>query len=233
MDVVIKINSFFFHDLSLLPFDQTKAYQSSFEDAQYGYSDFKTAVVAILSKRFPNDVSLGNKAVWIKPNAGRRNADVLISGQLRRYHEFHSHSNQRYDEGIGFLVGGKLIKNFPTQHSANMTKKHQETKNRLKPMVRIFKNIRNHMISNKLLAEGLAPSYFIEGMLYNVPNEKLTASYADTVVKCHDWLVQADEMKLVCANYMHWLVREGEPTSWPSQNFSLFLKAVRDLWLKW
>jgi hypothetical protein len=100
-------------------------------------------------------------------------------------------------------------------------------------MVRVFKNMRNHMIWKNLLAAGAAPSYFIEGMLYNVPSDKFTASYADTVVACHDWLVQADRDKLVCANYMHWLARDNEPTSWPSADFSLFLTAVHDLWLNW
>jgi hypothetical protein len=234
VDVVIKINSLFYRDLTRLPPDQLAAYERSIGDAKYLYSDFKTAVIATLSKRFANDVSLGNKAVWIKPNAGRRNADVLISAQFRRYHEFHDFSNQRYDEGVAFLAaGGKLTENFPKQHSANLTKKHQDTKNRLKPVVRIFKNMRNHMIDKKLLALGVGPSYFIEGMLYNAPNDKFTASYADTVAACHDWLIQSDQTKLVCANYMHWLVRSGEHTSWPPENFTKFLAAVRDLWMKW
>jgi hypothetical protein len=150
VDVVIKINSFFFRDPSRLSADQKTAFESSFDDATYGYSEFKTGVVGILSKRFESDVSLGKKAVWIKPNGRRRNADVLISAQFRRYHEFHDYSNTRYDEGIAFLVSGsKLIENFPKQHSANLTSKHQNTKNRLKPIVRIFKNMRNHMLDGR------------------------------------------------------------------------------------
>jgi hypothetical protein len=217
-----------------LPTDQAVAYQRLFRRATYTYSDFKTAVIAILSKRFTSDVSLGDKATWIKPNGGRRNADVLISAQFRRYHKFHDYSNQRYDEGIAFITaGGKLTENFPRQHSANLTKKHQDTNNRLKPIVRIFKNMRNHMLDKKLLAEGVAPSYFIEGMLYNVPDDKFASSYAGTVAACHDWLVRTDQTRLVCANYMHWLVRAGEQTSWPPENFTKFLVGVRNLWMKW
>jgi hypothetical protein len=153
VDIVIKINDLFFRDLSRLPPVQKAAYDSSFSNAQYTYNDFKPAVFGALSQRFTNDVSLGKKAVWIKPNGGRRNADVLVAAQLRRYHDFHSINNERYDEGIGFLgPGGELIENFPKQHSANLTLKHQATKSNFKPMVRVFKNMRNHMISNKLLA---------------------------------------------------------------------------------
>ena len=49
-------------------------------------------------------------------------------------------------------------------------------------MVRVFKNMRNSMIEKKLLADGVAPSYFIEGMLSNVPNDKFTGDYVDMVV---------------------------------------------------
>lgn len=234
VDVVIKINSLFYRDLSCLNPEQTAAYQGAFNDADYSLKDFKQAVVAILSKRFPNDLTLGNKSLWIKPNGGRRKADVLVSAQFRSYHEFLNLSNQRYDEGLTFLTSdGARIENFPKQHSANLTQKHQSTNKRLKPMIRVFKNMRNHMRDNKLLAGGIAPSYFIEGMLYNVPDDKFSASYATTVAACHDWLEQADRTKLVCASYMHWLVREGERSSWPTENYTKFLAAVRDLWRRW
>ena len=234
VDVVIKINALFYRDLSRLTPEQTAAYNGSFKDAEYSLGDFKQGVVAVLSKRFPNDLTVGNKALWLKPSGGRRNADVLVSAQFRRYHEFQNLSKQRYDEGLTFLMSdGARIENFPKQHSANLTQKHQNTKERLKPTIRVFKNMRNHMRANNLLADGVAPSYFIEGMLYNVPDEKFSNSYATTVAACHDWLEQADKTKLVCASYMHWLVRDGERSSWPTENYTKFLAAVRDLWRRW
>jgi hypothetical protein len=33
------------------------------------------------------------------------------------------------------------------------------------------------MVDDGLIKAGVAPSYYIEGLLYNVPNEKLTSSY--------------------------------------------------------
>jgi hypothetical protein len=234
VDVVIKLNALFYRDVTRLNPEQVAAYQGAFNDADYSLTTFKQAVVALLSKRFPNDLTVGKKALWIKPNGGRRNADVLVSAQFRRYHAFQDLSNQRYDEGLTFLMpDGTRIENFPKQHSANLTQKHQSTNKRLKPMVRVFKNMRNHMRDNKLLADGIAPSYFIEGMLYNVPDDKFSAPYATTVAACHGWLEQADRTKLVCASYMHWLVRDGEHSSWPTENYTKFLAAVRNLWRSW
>jgi hypothetical protein len=64
--------------------------------------------------------------------------------------------------------------------------KHQEIGN-FKHMVRIFKNMRNRMIENGFLAEGIAPSYFIEGMLWNVPKDKFAGTYAEAWVACFNW----------------------------------------------
>jgi Nucleotidyltransferase domain len=106
VDIVIKLNSCFFRDLTRLPAEQQAAYKSWFTDAAFGYNDFQIAVTAALKARFADDIQLGAKAIWIKPNGGRRNADVLVALQFRRYHEFHSDSNQRHEEGIGFLSRG-------------------------------------------------------------------------------------------------------------------------------
>jgi hypothetical protein len=41
-----------------------------------------------------------------------------------------------------------------------------------------------------------------------------------------------DSTKLVCANYMHWLVRDNEHTSWPVANFNAYLTAAKKHWEK-
>jgi hypothetical protein len=123
-----------------------------------------------------------------------------------------------------------MIENFPKQHSNNCTAKHQNTKGWFKPMIRILKNMRNTMIGKGLLADGVAPSYFIEGMLYNVPNDKFGGTYQQTWINCFNHIVTADRDKLVCANHMHWLVRDNSPTSWPAANFNTFTAALKKYW---
>ena len=181
--------------------------------------------------RLYNGVTAGRKALFIRGNNSRRNADVLIASQFRRYREFKSWQNQRYDEGVCFFpAGGSMIENFPKQHSENCTAKHQNTNGWFKPMVRIFKNMRNTMIDKGLLADGVAPSYFIEGMLYNVPNDKFGGTYQQTWINCFNYVVTAHRDQLVCANYMHWLVRDNSPTSWPVVNFNTFTAALKKYW---
>jgi hypothetical protein len=69
------------------------------------------------------------------------------------------------------------------------------TKNNFKPVVRMFKNMRNTMIEKKLLADGVAPSYFIEDMLWNVPTDKFAGDYGDIFVACYNWVINADATK--------------------------------------
>ena len=125
--------------------------------------------------------------------------------------------------GVAFFVNNSRVENFPKQHAANCTEKHQATNQNFKRMVRVFKNMRNSMIEKGLLADKVAASYFIEGMLYNVPNDKFTGSYQDVWVNCFNWIVTADEKKLTTASGLTGLCATTfqnagrRPTSTPSR----------------
>ena len=67
-------------------------------------------------------------------------------------------------------------------------------------MVRVLKNLRGTLVEDKMIEAGVAPSYYIEGLLYNVPNEKFGKSYNDSFVNCISWILEADRSTFVCAN---------------------------------
>jgi hypothetical protein len=232
VDVVLCHTGAFYKDLSRLSPEDRRTYDAAAgAAATYGYADFRRDTTAYIVGLY-NNVNAGKKALYIPGgNSGRRNADVLIAFQFRRYYEFKSWQNKRYDEGVCFFpAGGSMIENFSKLHSDNCTTKHQNTRSYFKPMVRIFKNMRNTMIAKGLLADGVAPSYFVEGMLYNVPNDKFSGSYQQTWINCFNHIVTTDREKLVCASYMHWLVRDGSPISWPVANFNTFMAALKKYW---
>jgi hypothetical protein len=78
---------------------------------------------------------------------------------------------------------GTRITNYAKLHAANLTTKHLATGSWLKPMIRIFKNLRGCLVDKRMLKAGAAPSYYLEGLLYNVPTDKFVDSYADCFVK--------------------------------------------------
>ena len=230
VDIVLRHKGAFHYNLDKMSSSAQQAFKTAFpNDAQYGYPQFKADAVNWIGRLY-NDVAPHKKAVFVPGNSGRRNADVLICQEFRRYHDFTNFGNQRYDEGVAFYADGVRIENFPKQHSANCTAKHQNTKDRYKRMVRVFKNMRNAMIEKGLLAEGMAPSYFIEGMLFNVPDDRFGGTYRETWIQCFNWTVTAERTELVCANRLHWLVRDDSSTSWPVANFNAFMAAAKKFW---
>jgi hypothetical protein len=235
VDVVMKVGSIYYYDLSRLSAAEQASFNSAFGSATYSFQEFRRDVIAQLKKKFaPNVDTSGKKAVLVKANGNRRDADVAVCANFRRYYKFVSAANESYAEGICFFTpDGTRVENFPKQHSANCTTKHQGTNQWFKPTVRIFKNMRNRMIQDKIIKDGLAPSYYLEGMLYNVPDDKFGKSYSDTVSNCINWLWTATRNDLVCANGMFFLLRDGSQVMWSPANFEEFLKATVKLWNEW
>ena len=234
VDIVLCHTGAFYKDLSHLSPEDRNAYEStSSGTASYANPEFKRDATAYI-KQLYKEIEVGKKALHIPGgNSGRRNADVLIASKFRRYYEFKSWQSYRYSEGVCFFsMNGDRIENFPKMHSDNCTMKHKNTKSYFKPIVRIFKNMRNTMIEKRILENGIAPSYFIEGMLYNVPDKKFGGTYQQVWINCFNYIVTAKQDDLICANSMHWLVRDNSPTSWPAANFNTFMNALSDFWGK-
>lgn len=234
VDIVIRLNQTYFADINLLTPDAKANYNEAFRRATYAFADFKADVVAWLQKKFGADVRSGDKAIFIKGNGSRRDADVLVCAVHRRYRASSDGVDYQHDDGIVFWTDkGIEIVNFPQQHSENCSTKHQNTNQRFKPMVRVFKNMRNRMVDDRYILDGVAPSYFIEGLLWNVPGDRFGAGYGASFVNAFNWVLNADNTKLTCANELYWLVRDNAHACWPSTNCDTYLAAVRRYWDDW
>lgn len=234
VDTVVQLTSTYYYDTSRLTTEDKAAFDKHFSPASYTLSEFKSAVVKQLQAKFPAMVHPGKKAVEVEGKGNRRNADVLVAADFRRYYKFNTPNENQRADGLCFLLpDGKRIENFPKVHSARLTEKHKATAQWFKPTVRIFKNMRNRMIEDKALAGGVAPSYYIEGMLYNVPTEHFGKSYKDTFIACYNWVANADKSKLTCAHGLEWLVRDDSPVCWPTADFDTYMAAVKKYWNDW
>lgn len=233
VDIVLCHTGAFYRDMSRLSPEDARAYDAAnnIGTVRYAHPEFKRDATAFI-KRIYDNMMVGKKVLHIPGgNSGRRNSDILIASEFRRYYKFKSLQNQSYDEGVCFFsTEGSMIENFPKIHSVNCTMKHKNTKSYFKPMVRIFKNMRNTMIEKRILENGVAPSYFIEGMLYNIPDKVFVGTYQQVWINCFNYIVTAKQDDLICANSMHWLVRDNSPTSWPVANFKTFMNALSDFW---
>lgn len=233
VDIVLQSGALYYPDLHKLSPEQKALYEQGRSGASYSVEQFKVDVTGWLQKQFPGQVDPGAKAITIKGTENRRKADVLACCDYYRFFTFFGFSDPRtrIEKGVCFkLPDGKLIGNFPKQHRENCITKQAETKNYFKPMVRIVKNMRNRMKAAGVIGDGIAPSYYLEGLLWNVPNHLYGHSYERTFLEFYHWTKNAQKDQLVCANQQAWLLRKNEATSWDPDKFATFFQALGDYW---
>jgi hypothetical protein len=132
-----------------------------------------------------------------------------------------SFSRARYHEGTELRPdnGGKVI-NWPEQHYQNGVQKNKDTGGRFKLITRAIKRLRNEMDENKVAAAKTIPSYLIECLVWNTPNDGFGhARYTDdvryvlahtfnetlTFELCKEW-GEVNELK--------YLFRPSQPWTW-------------------
>jgi len=235
VDIVIRLDDCFFSDVDELLEDEKAAHKKAFNDATYTHVDFKRDVLCVLTTQYGTAAKAGDKAIAIDASGSRRKSDVIVAAQFRRYSKFRSTADSAYNEGICFFnAAGERIANYPKQHSANLTARHQASSKWLKPMARVFKNMRSRMVDDGLIKAGIAPSYYVEGLLYNVPKDKLTSSYQDCLVNTLNWYRQeAKKVDLVCANKQYYLLRDDSHTCWSQTDCDVFIESAIRLWNEW
>ena len=235
VDVVIRYDGAFFHDINKRPADEQAAFNKAYSSGTYPYADFKEHVRQALVSKFGSSVEPGAKAIRINGSGNRRNADVIVAFQYRRYYKFKAPYDENHVTGISFLASdGTEISNYPNQHCENLTTKHQATSNKFKPLVRIFKNARSKMIDEGLIGKGSAPSYYIEGLLYNVPDDRFVGNYQDIFLNILNWLYETtDRTGFVCANEQYYLLRDNSPVCWATADGQKFIDGAIELWNQW
>lgn len=149
--------------------------QDSFEPATYVYATFKNELEEALVAHFGRDsVKRSPKAFDIKENSYRVEADVVAFFEHRRYtSEYHYHSGveMRPDDANPFR-----IINWPEQHYENGVDKNTMSYRRFKRVVRILKNLSNEMDEKGIESAKKTPSFLVECLVWNTPNEHLALS---------------------------------------------------------
>src|SRR6266851_6702328 len=197
--------------------------------ATYVYSQYKNDVEVALKTYFGKaGVTRGKKAFDIHENTYRLDADAVACFEYRRYRE-----DGTYDSGTAFLPdGGSRIINWPDQNYENGVAKNKETGKRFKDVVRILKRLRNKMDDEKIAAATPIPSFLVECLVWNVPNEGFghdtytadvrwaLAHLFNNTIKvdgCKEW----DEI-----NELKYLFRPGQP--WTMEQVHKFISAAWD-----
>jgi hypothetical protein len=236
VDIVVQLNSTFGRDLSSLPPDQEAAYHRSVSIATYDWSDFKRDVLTSLQSYYGSSaVVSGNRAIKVKIGSNRITADVVPALQYRRYHYFYSRDRQSFTEGIKFHdLDGNTIINYPKAHIANGEAKNSSnrTDGWYKPTVRVFKNARSRLVGDGVISSSVAPSYFVECIVYNAPDTVFGTNYQQTLSAVLNYLCTLQFNRFVCQNEQVTLF--GPSTAqWNSDDATAYLQGLVGLWNNW
>ncbi len=236
VDVVAQLNYPFEYELSDLPDYERRLFHQVYYDAAYFWRNFRGDVIVALRNYFgPSAVDdTGNKSLKVVGNSNRLPADVVACMQYRKYKHFRSLDDQSYVEGMVFYTmrEGRKVINFPKVHYQNGTVKNGRTASRYKPTIRVFKNARTYLVKQGIISKELAPSYFLECLLYNVPDGHFMFNYQDTFCSVVSWLQKANMTNFLCQHEQFPLFG-NTPEQWSSSDTQYFLEMLVELWNNW
>lgn len=236
VDVVAQLNSTFLSNTTQLTASDLTRYQRTFSAATYGWAEFRADVFEALRDYFgASSVGLGNNSINVIKGSNRLSADVVACMQYRKYRRFNSEADNDYVEGIVFYNAlGQEVVNFPKAHYRNGVEKNgdRRTNGWFKPVVRVFKNARAYLVDRGGLGSGVSPSYFLQCLLFNVPDEQFGGSYQQSYAKVLDWLNGRDLSGFVCQNGEVPLFGTSRQ-QWSTSNARVTINKLTDLWKEW
>lgn len=180
---------FFYYDLSDLPDDPANSVgagrrslrqqvEASIVPTSMTFSKYRSDVLASLQSEYGRDAVVdGNKAIRVNGNTYRLDADVLPCTTFRWYYK-DWRGGASYHTGISFFTNnGERVVNFPHQHFTNLSQKDQTNSGKVKGCIRILKRVRNELVNAGGWDRKRSPSYYLEGLLWNVPDDLFRGGY--------------------------------------------------------
>ena len=180
--------------------------------------------------------ALGNKTIKYAGNSNYVPADIVPCGCYKSSIIGSQLGTILYDSN-----SRKFFINYPKQHYENGVLKSQQTNSNFKKTVRMFKNARNYAVRKGLLRnEEIAPSYFLECLIYNVPNSCFNGNEHDIFYNAVSWLLQNTHIfsNMKCQNGIQKLFGYDDNNmltynKWSTSNAITFINAIANLWNNW
>jgi hypothetical protein len=172
VDVVVCIKNIWKDNREILPPDQRAKYEAAYSNVSYPFEAFHHDILNALIQYFGAEhVKNDPKCIKVLEHGKYGTADVIPSFSYRFYGNFQSKEQDDYKEGICFFANdGRFLRNFPKLHNKALSKKCDPNNAAFKETIRMFKNIRDDLTDRRMLYPDVAKSYFIENLLYFLPD---------------------------------------------------------------
>lgn len=234
VDLVVELTKFSAGPIFYSNLSEVERATLNITTVDYGWRQFRATVIEALTLYYGAQFidTSGNKSIKVLPNGNRLKADVVVAMTYRNYGSLKLNA-----EGIVLwtIREGQQIINYPKLHWKNGSDKNSEyrTNGWFKPVVRVFKNARNRIVEIDQSFASSFPSYFVESLLYNVPDTKFGESYQQTYIECLQWIANefsnghAD--RFICQNGLVPLFGDSI-VQWQLSDAVKFLSRLISLW---
>lgn len=227
VDIVVQLTDMHYADLSGLNEYERDKWKREANDVDYSWQEFRSDVVDVLESQFgASGIDPVGKAIVVETTKLPLDADVLVCTNHRAYY----HYPNGYYKGIAFFdLNGNKIVNYPKKHIDNGSTKQSNTNNRFKETVRIFKRARNYLVDANVLTKENVPSYFIENLLYRVPDGRYVYDKQERVAKILRYLNTTSYRDWTCQNGITDMFGSGS-TKWHTRYADQYVDALVELW---
>jgi hypothetical protein len=202
----------------------------------YGWEEFRDDVLAALGES--HIVRMGRRCINVDDpdSLFGEMVDILLATEYRLYSAFPALGVKLYEQGVFFRDReGQPIVNFPKQHRRNGDEKDLRTGGRFKEVVRTAKRARRLAEREQMIAEGAAPSYLLECLLYNVPDHVYqTSSLKEASRSALEWLGRCHRQdpvsfaELPCQNGINRLFGPG-PDQWEAGGAGRIIDVLHEI----
>ena len=159
--------------------------------------------------------------------------DIVPAFEFRNYQKYKGINKNNQIEGIKIYDACErdYIFNYPKLHKKNGEEKNSEirTDGNYKETVRMFKQIKKHLLDTGEIQEDLAPSYCLECMLFNVPDAKFKLNLDKRIDSILNWLISNLSTDFDEQSKMYKLFKK----SWDIENAEIFLDRCKWLSDNW
>jgi len=216
VDVVVRLNHRLRPRVAKLSGQQLQK-DASHQRAYQRWKSFRAHALKAMRSRFGNAAKSDRKTLKVPKGRIPADADLVVT--------------LRYREGIAFYLPDerRWVVSFPQQHYARGVRKELAASNRVKRTIRMFKAARNQLVETKALTKDDVPSYFIECLLYNVPENLFAPKLAPTYTSIGDWLRTVKLNDFKCQSGQVELFGPGRE-QWSEKKARAFVKSLQGLW---
>ena len=235
IDIVVELSAVFYPDTAQLSANERHEYDRQRVSSDFRFAYFRSQVHQALVKAFGNNlVHPASKCIKIDEHGSYANADVVPCLTHKVYLNFPDRFDADVRLGMAFdTQSGQRIANFPKQHFGSMTQKSTDTNGKFKEYVRMFKALKEELVSLGRLGDGIAPSYYIENLIFNVPNSYFAGAgtYTDKFYGILKYIYDAEQsgivLQYVCANQFQLLFSDS---TWNREDFGKYLNGLVNIW---